>query len=137
MTVIFSDDKNEQGSDVDFWGEDYIMSDEPIGILEMINELAAVMEDAVSKEKKHKKVIFKRGNIKGLGKHLAKKYGPQDKGFFTRCMAAEELSGYDEETRKAVCAKAHKVEIGTWPGETPEKKECCSKIRRVRLHRNK
>lgn len=64
-------------------------------------------------------VRYKKGNIKGLGKHLAKKYGPSDEGFFTRCMGASELSGYDEETRKAVCAKAKKVEIGHWPGDKP------------------
>ena len=64
---------------------------------------------------------LKAGNIKGLGKHLAKKYGAQDKGFFTRCMAAEELADYDRETRAAICAKAHKVQIGKWPAEKKEK----------------
>ena len=64
-----------------------------------------------------------RGNIAGLAKHLAKKYGPQDEGFFTRCMAAEEVSNYDTNTRAAVCARAHKEQIGTWPGEGRKKKE--------------
>jgi hypothetical protein len=35
-----------------------------------------------------------------LAKHRAKKYGPSDEGFFTRCMAAEELASYPEENRK-------------------------------------
>jgi len=70
-----------------------------------------------------------RGNIEGLTKHLAKKYGG-DPHFFTKCMAAEELQGYPEENRSGICARAHKIATGIWPGEHggenpsgPEKKE--------------
>jgi hypothetical protein len=62
-----------------------------------------------------------QGNIRGLAKHLAKKYGPSDEGFFTRCMAAEELADYPHDNRAAICARAHKVQIGTWPGEKKKK----------------
>jgi len=80
-----------------------------------------------------KKVVFKRGNIAGLAKHLAKKYGG-DPGFHTKCMGADELQGYSQDARAAICAKAHKLAVGIWPGEHgganpngPERK-CCRKV---------
>ncbi len=74
-------------------------------------------------------VMKKRGNIAGLAKHLSKKYGG-DPHFFTKCMGAEEVAGYDDAVKKSLCAKAHKLAVGIWPGEHggknptgPEKKE--------------
>lgn len=126
-----------KGSDLEFWGEDYVMRDEPLGLLDAIAEAAAVLSNIYPQENKTMKIRFKkRGNIKGLGKHLAHKYGPQDEGFFTRCMAASELQDYDEETRKAICARAHKEQIGKWPGEgRKKKKECTSCRKRIRIVR--
>lgn len=71
-----------------------------------------------------KKIIVfkKRGYMPGLAKHLAKKYGG-DPGFFTKCMSAEEVQGYPEDVRKALCAKGHKLAIGKWPTEGMKKKE--------------
>lgn len=68
-------------------------------------------------------IVLKAGNIKGLAKHLAKTYGPQDEGFFTRCAQAKELAKYPVESRNAICARAHKVQLGTWPGEGHKKKK--------------
>lgn len=56
------------------------------------------------------------GNIFGLSKHLAHKYGG-DPGFFSKCMGDEALQGYDHDARSAICARAHKIAIGIWPGE--------------------
>jgi hypothetical protein len=70
------------------------------------------------------KVLFvrkKKGNMAGLAKHLAKKYGG-DPNFFTKCMGAEEVSGYPEERRKPLCAKAHKLATGHWPSQDPDRK---------------
>lgn len=57
---------------------------------------------------------FKQGNMAGLAKHLAKKYGG-DPGFFGKCVACDELKEYDEEARNAICAKAHKLVTGYSP----------------------
>lgn len=81
-------------------------------------------------------VLKKRGNIAGLAKHLSHKHGG-DPGFFTSCMADDELQGYGEDARAGICAKAHKLAIGKWPGEHPRKKQkkltgrvrCCGRIR--------
>ncbi len=51
-----------------------------------------------------------------MAKHLAKKYGG-DPGLFSKIMDAEELDGYDEEQKKAIAAKVHKLATGMWPGE--------------------
>lgn len=62
-------------------------------------------------------VSVKAGNIAALAQHLAKKYGG-DPGYFSRsCMQSDELAEYDEETRAAICARAHKEATGIWPGE--------------------
>lgn len=58
----------------------------------------------------------KAGNIDNLARHLASKYGG-DPGFFTTCMGVEELADYDEETRKAICARVHQIVTGKWPSE--------------------
>ena len=67
-----------------------------------------------------------RGNIEGLATHLSHKFGG-DPSFFTKCMADEQLQGYDTDARSGICAKAHKLAVGKWPteGEHPkrEKKE--------------
>jgi hypothetical protein len=74
-----------------------------------------------SKEIPKKVVKFKkRGHMPGLAKHLAKKYGG-DPHFFTKCMGAEEISSYDEDAKKAICAKAHKLVTGIWPGQHKKK----------------
>jgi hypothetical protein len=57
--------------------------------------------------------------MEGLADHLAKKIGG-DPGFFTRCMGDESVAEYDEETRSAVCAKAHEMVVGKWPAEKKE-----------------
>jgi len=145
MAVFLSDKEEKFESDADFWPDD-ILENDYNPILQGVASATGSLD--ISKKEKHPVAIFrlkKRGNIKGLAKHLAHKYGPADKGFFTRCMAAEEVQGYDEETRKAVCARAHKEQIGVWPVESPDvkakraaKKECAgcrkhiSKIRRIR-----
>jgi hypothetical protein len=59
--------------------------------------------------------------IEGLAKHLNKKFGG-DPDFFTKCMADESVSSYDDTARKAVCAKAHKLAVGKWPAETKQRK---------------
>lgn len=43
------------------------------------------------------------GNIEGLAAHILKKYGADHP--FTECMQADELAGYDEETRRAICGR--------------------------------
>ena len=54
-----------EGSDAAFWGDDMGES----------FDLEGALKEAVTQISK-KEVRLKRGNIKGLGKHLAKKYGP-------------------------------------------------------------
>lgn len=76
-------------------------------------------------------VMKKRGHMPGLAKHLAKKYGG-DPGFFTKCMGAEEVAGYEDAVRKALCAKAHKLAIGKWPAEGMKKKKEKRLLGRVR-----
>ena len=56
-----------------------------------------------------------RGNMPGLAKHLAHQIGG-DPQFFTKCMGHESVAGYDEDVRASVCAKAHKLVTGIWPG---------------------
>lgn len=61
-------------------------------------------------------IRLKRGNMAGLAKHLAKKYGG-DPHFFTKVLGDETLAGYPDDVKKAIAAKAHKLAIGIWPGE--------------------
>jgi hypothetical protein len=61
-------------------------------------------------------VLMKRGYMPGLAKHLSKKLGA-DPNFHTKCMGDESVAGYDEGVRASVCAKAHKMVTGIWPGE--------------------
>lgn len=61
-------------------------------------------------------VYKKRGNIEGLSKYLGHRLGPEP-GFFRRCMKHEKLAGYEKDVRAAICAKAHKIWVGIWPGE--------------------
>jgi len=99
-----------------------IVTDEPVielseeqkqRILDGILDLAAKDEaETVDPEEEDEKA----GNIEGLAKHLSKKLGG-DPHFFTKCMADEELAGYDEDARAGICAKAHKLALGFWPGE--------------------
>lgn len=56
-----------------------------------------------------------RGNMPGLAKHLAHQIGG-DPNFFTKCMGHESVAGYPEDVRAAICAKAHKMVTGIWPG---------------------
>ena len=58
----------------------------------------------------------KRGHMPGLAKHFAKKYG-KDPHFFTKVLGDELLAGYDDDAKKAIAAKAHKLVEGIWPGE--------------------
>lgn len=60
--------------------------------------------------------IIKAGNMEGLAKHLKKKLG-DDPDFFKKCMGDEELKSYDEKARSGICAQAHKMDTGIWPGE--------------------
>jgi hypothetical protein len=77
--------------------------------------------DFIAKEIKEMRRL-KRGNIMGLAKHLAKKLHG-DPGLFTKCMASDDLSGYPEDRRSAICARVHKIDTGKWPTEKKETKE--------------
>ena len=82
------------------------------------------------KSRSKKKLSGHRGNIEGLAKHLVKKHGG-DPHFFTKCMQDDALNGYDDEVKKAICARAHKIAIGKWPGEhASEEKEFIETLRR-------
>lgn len=72
----------------------------------------------MKKERKQKRIllVMKRGNMPGLAKHLAHQLGG-DPNFFDKCMGHESVASYGEDVRKAVCAKAHKLALGIWPGE--------------------
>ena len=80
----------------------------------------------------------KRGNIQGLTRHLVNLYGG-DPHFHTKCMNDPELKkDYDEERRAAICARAHYIATGMWPGEHggknpsgPEKKKEESMDKRI------
>lgn len=72
-----------------------------------IKELAV---KRVSLEFKRKK----RGNIAGLAKHLSHKY--EEPGFFTKCMQDESIANYPPRIKKRICAMAHKIVVGIWPG---------------------
>jgi len=68
-------------------------------------------------------IVLKKGNnMAGLAKHLAKKYGG-DPDFFTKVVGDETLAGYDDDAKKAIAAKAHKLAIGRWPAEDPDNKK--------------
>jgi len=56
----------------------------------------------------------KRGNMAGLAKHLSHKYS--EPGFFTKCMGDPLLEDYPDDVKKAICAKAHQIVTGIWPG---------------------
>lgn len=58
----------------------------------------------------------KRGHMPGLAKKISKDLG-KDPHFFTKCMRHSLVQRYDKEVRSAVCAKAHKLVEGIWPGE--------------------
>jgi hypothetical protein len=60
--------------------------------------------------------IVKAGNIAGLAKHLSHKLGG-DPHFFTKCMACEEVADYPDDVKKRICADAHAIVTGIWPGE--------------------
>ena len=77
--------------------------------------------DFIAKEIKEMRRL-KRGNISGLAKHLAKKLHG-DPGLFTKCMASDDLSGYPDDRRSAICARVHKIDTGKWPTEKKETKE--------------
>ncbi len=62
------------------------------------------------------KIAAVTGNINKLAEHLANTYG-EDPGFWHKCDASEELQEYDAETRAAICAKAHYIVTGIYPGE--------------------
>lgn len=68
------------------------------------------------------RIVLKQGNMEGLAKHLAKTLGG-DPGFFTKCMACDELSSYDEDQRKGICAQAHKLALGHWPSQDADNKK--------------
>lgn len=65
-----------------------------------------------------RKVRFQE-DMQSLAKHLAKKY-PDPEGFFTNVVRDPELAGYDDDTRRAIAAVAHKLAIGKWPSEKKE-----------------
>ncbi len=56
-----------------------------------------------------------RGNINNLAEHLAHAYG-SDPGFWTKCDQSTELANTDPEKRAAICARAHYIITGMWPG---------------------
>jgi len=58
----------------------------------------------------------KRGHMPGLAKKIAKDMG-KDPHFWTKCMHHPLTQRYVGDDRKALCAKAHKLAIGIWPGE--------------------
>lgn len=84
--------------------------------------------------RRRKEFSFKgRGYMPGLAKHLAHKFGG-DPNFFTKVVESEELSGYDEEARNAIAARAHKIAIGHWPAEDKKferRKEAAPTIRNI------
>jgi len=61
-------------------------------------------------------IMEKAGNMPGLAKHLSHKIGG-DPHFFTKCMGDDSISGYDDDVKKRICAKAHKLVVGKWPAE--------------------
>lgn len=67
-----------------------------------------------TKKAKRKKTGGKRGNIVGLSKHLSRKYS--EPGFWRKCYADPLLAGYDHDARAAICARAHYLVTGIWPG---------------------
>lgn len=92
--------------------------------------------------RRRKEITLKRGrgNMPGLAKHLAHKYGG-DPHFFTKVVEDELLQGYDEEARNAIAARAHKLVVGHWPAEDKKfekKKEASPTIRNMlegKIHR--
>jgi hypothetical protein len=67
------------------------------------------------------------GNIAGWSKHMANVFG-EDPHFFTKCMTELENNSefwhgekdaktpYDKKTRASICARAHYIVTGIWPG---------------------
>lgn len=68
------------------------------------------------KKWKRPKKTDNRGNIEGLAKHISHQIG-NDPHLWTKCMAFDELQGYDHEARAAICARVHKIATGYWPAE--------------------
>ena len=70
-----------------------------------------------------------QGNIEGLSIHLAHQIGG-DPHFFTKCVSSAVLDRtvkylgrpYNEEEKNGICAKAHKLVTGIWPGQHRSKK---------------
>ena len=81
-----------------------------------------------------KVIRYKRGNMAGLAKHLSHKIGG-DPDFFTKCMGTEEVSGYGDDAKKAICAKAHKLAIGRWPSQDPDRKSSSKKHKMLVMRR--
>lgn len=73
------------------------------------------------KETENKEVVEDEKAIGDLAKHLLDKYGPEH--LFTDCMGDEATQDYDEEARKAVCARVHYEAVGKWPAEKKEENE--------------
>lgn len=94
---------------------------EGMSIDEIIQRYEDAQELGLSEREAHKAKTRKprkgsgRGHMPGLAKHLAKKLGG-DPHFFSKCMDDPELAGYDEATRGAICARAHYLVTGIWPG---------------------
>lgn len=86
----------------------------------MMEKGSKVTKQKSSRRKPRKQIVIGRkaaaGNMEGLAKHLGKKLGG-DPHFFSKCVASAELAKYDEEARKGICAKAHKLVTGIYPGE--------------------
>lgn len=77
------------------------------------------MKDEIANYAKLRAIVAirlkKAGNIAGLAKHLGHKYS--EPGFFTSCMGDPLLEGYPDDIKKKICARAHKIYTGIWPGE--------------------
>jgi hypothetical protein len=83
-------------------------------ILDLYLEVPGLTDSVVS-EKARKGRHGKRGNIAGLAKHILHQLGG-DPHLFTKCMGFDILQGYDKEVRAEICARAHYIDTGIWPG---------------------
>ncbi len=70
-------------------------------------------------------------NIKGLAARIRKK-NPGDEGYFRACMNDSATKNYSHQARAAMCAKAHKISVGKWPGEKKHKEKKKKKKYRLR-----
>jgi len=122
-----------EGSQIVFRGEPYPVEKQwvalpsPVAVaapeVEMIDNtefpLSCIRDNILWKESSKTKGA---GNMAGLAKHLANKYGG-DPDFFTKVAGSDELARYEPEARKAIAARAHKIVTGIYPSEHPKSRK--------------